>query len=53
MLNQNPEQIARDHIDKQLIACGCLRLSMMVAFCCVNWTKVQPYKMGRADGSDT
>ncbi len=22
MLNQNPEQIARDHIDKQLIACG-------------------------------
>ncbi len=24
MLNQNPEQIARDHIDKQLIACGWL-----------------------------
>lgn len=22
MINQNPEQIARDHIDKQLIACG-------------------------------
>jgi type I restriction enzyme R subunit len=22
MLNQNPEQIARDHIDKQLLACG-------------------------------
>jgi len=22
MLNQNPEQIARDHIDRQLIACG-------------------------------
>ena len=22
MPNQNPEQIARDHIDKQLIACG-------------------------------
>lgn len=22
MVNQNPEQIARDHIDKQLIACG-------------------------------
>jgi len=22
MANQNPEQIARDHIDKQLIACG-------------------------------
>src|SRR5450432_2390160 len=22
MTNQNPEQIARDHIDKQLIACG-------------------------------
>ncbi|MBL7936043.1 MAG: DEAD/DEAH box helicase family protein [Bacteroidia bacterium] len=24
MLNQNPEQIARDHIDKQLLACGWL-----------------------------
>lgn len=24
MVNQNPEQIARDHIDKQLIACGWL-----------------------------
>lgn len=22
MLNQNPEQIARDEIDKQLLACG-------------------------------
>lgn len=22
MLNQNPEQIARDNIDKQLLACG-------------------------------
>lgn len=22
MANQNPEQITRDHIDKQLIACG-------------------------------
>ncbi|MCX6237126.1 MAG: hypothetical protein NTY07_06125 [Bacteroidia bacterium] len=22
MTNQNPEQIARDHIDKQLTACG-------------------------------
>jgi hypothetical protein len=22
MANQNPEQIARDHIDRQLIACG-------------------------------
>jgi type I site-specific restriction endonuclease len=22
MLNQNPEQIARDYIDKQLVACG-------------------------------
>ena len=22
MLNQNPEQIARDHIDRQLRACG-------------------------------
>ena len=22
MTNQNPEQIARDHIDKQLIDCG-------------------------------
>jgi type I restriction enzyme R subunit len=22
MLNQNPEQLARDHIDKQLLACG-------------------------------
>lgn len=24
MINQNPEQIARDHIDKQLLACGWL-----------------------------
>ena len=24
MINQNPEQIARDNIDKQLIACGWL-----------------------------
>lgn len=24
MINQNPEQIARDHIDKQLIDCGWL-----------------------------
>jgi type I restriction enzyme, R subunit len=22
MFNQNPEQIARDHIDRQLLACG-------------------------------
>lgn len=24
MTNQNPEQVARDHIDKQLLACGWL-----------------------------
>ena len=24
MINQNPEQIARDHIDKQLLDCGWL-----------------------------